>query len=94
MRINFGARRKNFSQGNGQQEMSQPTAGIGGRTASQKGFSLVVQKIKAGKEGSAFRLARFYYCNLIIKAQLFGLVYCLEYLKGLASLPNPLYVIP
>lgn len=64
----------------------------GGRITSQEGFFLVVQKIKVGKGGSAFRLARFYFCNLAIKVLL--LVYCLDYLKGLTSLPDPPYITP
>lgn len=65
----------------------QPTEGMRMEEASQKGPSLVLRKVK-GREGkSAFRLARFCFCDNIIKAvlTLVVLVFCLDYPEELTT---------
>lgn len=56
--------------------------------ASQKGSSLLLGKVK-GREGkSAFRPARFCYCDNAVKAALalMVLVSCLDYLEELTTI--------
>lgn len=56
-------------------------------TASQKGPSLALWKVKAGVGRMAFKLVRFYYCNITIKLVLvlMVLVSCLGCLEDVWS---------